>query len=137
LIRISERSNNLAKVSRVNDISRRISHGELTAEQAYDLLNELDIHNYTYRLWLKVIAASLASGCYLLMSQGSWYDLLPALLIGGLGYLFFTTVHRLVQIQFFSEFLTALLIGTLAVASTSIGFGFQLDKMIIGAVIPL
>jgi len=137
LIRISERSNNLAKVSNVNDISRRISNGELRAEEAYKLLRELDTASFNYRSAHKVLAAALASGCFLLMAQGGLRDFLPVLLIGGLGYYFFTVVYRFIQIQFFSEFLAALFIGSLAVFAVELGLGGQLDKIIIGSVIPL
>lgn len=137
LIRISERSNNLVKVSNVNDISRRISNGELTAEEAYKQLCELDAAPFHYSGPIKVLAAAAASGCYLLMAQGGWQDFLSVLLIGGLGYLFFILMHRFIQIQFFSEFLTALFIGSLAVLAVELEFGQQLDKIIIGSVIPL
>jgi uncharacterized membrane protein YjjP (DUF1212 family) len=54
-----------------------------------------------------------------------------------LGFLFFLFIHRIVPIKFFAEFLTALLIGTLAVGFVQTGIGHDLDKIIIGSVMPL
>lgn len=137
LIRISERSTNLLKVSLVNDISRKISTGKLLAGDAHRLLQEIDTAAYVYPPWLKIMAAAIASGCFLIMFQGSWRDFIPVLLIGGLGFAFLVKLHRIVPIKFFAEFITALLIGTLSVLFVRNGFGFDLDKIIIGSVMPL
>ncbi|MDQ6418376.1 threonine/serine exporter family protein [Paenibacillus sp. LHD-117] len=137
LIRISERNTNLSKVAMVNDISRRICSGRLEPGEAYRLLKELDAVKHEYPTGLKVLAAAIASGCFLIMFQGSWQDFLPVFVTGGLGFLFFQFVHRIVPIKFFAEFLTALLIGTMSVLAVKLGAGHDLDKIIIGSVMPL
>jgi uncharacterized membrane protein YjjP (DUF1212 family) len=137
LIRISERSTNLLKVSLVNDISRKISTGKLAAGDAHRLLQEIDTNAFEYPSWLKIVAAAIASGCFLIMFQGSWNDFLPVMLIGGIGFGFLLQLHRIVPIKFFAEFITALLIGTLSVLFVHQGFGFDLDQIIIGSVMPL
>lgn len=137
LIRITERDNNLTKVSLVNDISRRISNGELAAEEAYRLLQAIDTTSYNYSSTVSILAAAAASGGFLFMFGGEWYDVFPVLFIGGIGYLCFLAVHHFVSIKFFAEFLTAILIGTLSVAAVRLGLGHNLDKIIICSVIPL
>ncbi|MNZ78132.1 hypothetical protein D3C78_966960 [compost metagenome] len=59
------------------------------------------------------------------------------MITGGAGYLFLLTLQRIVQIKLFTEFITALFIGTLSVLFVHYGFGADLDKMIIGSVMPL
>lgn len=137
LIRISERNTNLSKVAQVNDISRRISGGHLEPEEAHVLLMGVDKDRKEYPVGLKTLAAAVASGCFLIMFGGSWPDFLPVVATGGLGFLFFLFIHRIVPIKFFAEFLTALLIGTLAVGFVQTGIGHDLDKIIIGSVMPL
>lgn len=137
LIRISERSTNLLKVSQVNDISRRISSGMLPVLEAHRQLQEIDTVAFSYPVWLTILAAAIASGCFLIMFQGSWSDFLPVCFTGGLGYLFLITLHRIVPIKFFAEFLTAILIGTMSVLLVSNGLGYDLDKIIIGSIMPL
>lgn len=137
LIRISTRSTDLRKVTVVNAISRRISQRELSPKEAYQLLEDIDAAKKSYPVWFQIIAAAVASGCFLIMFQGKWHDFLPAFVAGGAGLSFLTYFHRLVPIKFFAEFLASLLIGTMAFLFVSIGFGHDLDTIIIGSVMPL
>lgn len=137
LIRISERATNLLKVSMVNDISRQISSGTLAAGDAHRLLLDIDLVAYTYPIWLKVFAAAIASGCFLIMFQGSWRDFSTVFLTGGLGFLFLITLQRVVHIKFFAELLTAMLIGTISMLFVHFEIGYNLDKIIIASVMPL
>ncbi|WP_191559695.1 threonine/serine exporter family protein [Metabacillus idriensis] len=137
LIRIMERTTDLDKVANVNSISRKISNGDLNVEEAYDLLKEIEDAPSTYSLLLQVIAASIASGCFMIMFQGQWGDFFPAVLAGGSGFLAVIYFHRLVPIKFFAEFLAAFIIGLLAYLFVKIGFGMEMDKVIIGSVMPL
>jgi len=137
LIRISERSTDLQKVTLANDISRKISGGELSIEDAHALLEKIDRARLTYSVWLQIVAAALASGCFLIMFQGKWSDFLAAVLAGGLGFGAVVYLHRLLNIKFFAELLASLIIGTVSHLCVVYGFGHDLDKIIIGSVMPL
>ncbi|MEH7331081.1 threonine/serine exporter family protein [Neobacillus drentensis] len=137
LIRISERSTDLKKVAMVNSISRRISSGELKLKEALDQLKEIDSLNLTFPFMVQVAAASLASGCFMIMFNGGWNDFIPSLISGGIGYLSFIYFHRFVPIKFFSEFLASFIIGLMSFIFVIIGIGHQLDKIIIGSVMTL
>ncbi|MDV2888193.1 threonine/serine exporter family protein, partial [Alkalihalophilus pseudofirmus] len=60
-----------------------------------------------------------------------------AVISGGMGYLSFVYFHRFVSVKFFSEFLASFVIGLLAFLFVKIGVGQQLEKIIIGSVMPL
>ena len=137
LIRISERSTDLKKVAMVNSISRSISSGEMNINEALKQLKEIDSLDVTFPFKYQVAAASLASGCFMIMFNGGWNDFLPSMLSGGLGYLSFVYFHRFVPIKFFSEFLASFVIGLLSVLFVKLGLGDQLDKIIIGSVMTL
>ncbi|WP_168122160.1 threonine/serine exporter family protein [Paenibacillus sp. HB172176] len=137
LIRISARSTNLIKVSLVNDISRRISSGELTAEAALLELRQVETSLREYRSGSKILAAAVASACFLLMFQGSWHDFVPVFIIGGLGFLCYISARRIVSVIFLAEFLAAIAIGTLSIVAVQVGAARDLDIIIIGAVMPL
>ncbi|MCA0754836.1 threonine/serine exporter family protein [Paenibacillus sp. N4] len=137
LIRISERSTNLEKVSLVNDISRRIGSGSLPADEALTLLQELDETRREYSAIVKTAAAAAASGGFLIMYDGSWGDFFPVLVTGGLGFWLYLVLGRFVTVKFFAEFISALLIGTLAALLVRQGIGSDLDKIVIGSVMPL
>jgi uncharacterized membrane protein YjjP (DUF1212 family) len=137
LIRIVERTTDLTKVTVVNSISRRISSGELTIDEAIRLLKNLDSDRLTYALWIQIMAAAISSACFLIMFRGIWSDFIPALFTGGLGFTFFVYIHRFVSIKFFAEFLSATMIGLIAFGFVSLGWGTEIDKIIIGSVMPL
>lgn len=137
LIRISERSTDLKKVSMVNSISRRISSGEVNIQEAMKLLKEIDTMDLAFPFKIQVAAASLASGCFMIMFNGHWNDFIPSMISGSAGYLSFVYFHRFVPIKFFSEFLASFIIGLLSLIFVNIGLGHQLDKIIIGSVMSL
>lgn len=136
-IRISERSTDLHKIAEVNSISRRLTGDELVLAEALVLLEEVDQVDYAFAGWMQVVAAALVAGCFAIMFGGSWPDFIPALLAGGIGYFAMLWVNRFVETRFIAEFIAALLIGLLAIIFITIGLGAELDKMIIGAVMPL
>lgn len=137
LIRISERSTDLQKVTLVNDISRRISRGELTAADAYKQLQAIETANLAFPIWVQILAAAIASGSFLIMFQGKWLDVIPALIAGGCGFTLLIYFQRLTRIKFFAEFFASLMIGTVSFLFVKTGLGQDLDKIIIGSVMPL
>lgn len=137
LIRIVERTTDLHKVTKVNSISRKISGGGLTLEEAHLALQKLDQQSERYNFPAQFVAAAIASGCFLIMFDGKWDDFLPTVLAGGGGFFSLTWFNRLVPIKFFSEFLASFVIGLISVLLVFIGLGTELDKIIIGSVMPL
>lgn len=137
LMRISDRTTDLKKVMLVNSTSRRISAGELDVPQAYRVLKEIYKSDVTFPLKVRIAAASISSGCFLMMFQGVWPDFIPAMITGGLGFASVVYFDRLVSIKFFSEFMASLIIGLLALLFVQFNLGQQLDTIIIGSVMPL
>ncbi|PDM40106.1 MULTISPECIES: threonine/serine exporter family protein [unclassified Geobacillus] len=135
-IRIVERSTDLQKVALVNNISRRISNGELSLDEAYTQLKEVEKQKLAYSLSQQVAAAAIASGCFAVMF-GGWNNFFPSFLAGGAGFYCFEMIHRLVKIRFFAEFFASFISGGLAMILVAIGLGANLDKIIIGSVMPL
>lgn len=136
-LRISERQINLNKIVQVNDISRKMSTGELTIERAYCLLLEVEKSKSLYPAWLQVLSAALASGLFSLMFGGTGNDFLPSLLTGGLGFLLYLRANRWIQVKFFSEILAAFTIGAITYLFFHLGLPIHIDKVIIGSVMPL
>ncbi len=58
LIRISERTTDLKKVTMVNSVSRTISQGNISLEEAYEMLQEIEATNVAFPLWVQLAAAS-------------------------------------------------------------------------------
>lgn len=104
LIRISARSTDLKKVALVNSISRKISSGEVTLQEALRSLKELEALNVTFPFMVQVAAASLASGCFMIMFKGAWNDFIPAMFSGGWAILAFYIFIVLFQLSFSRSF---------------------------------
>ncbi|MEW9677594.1 threonine/serine exporter family protein [Lentibacillus sp. L22] len=136
-IRISNRSTDLHKIANVNDISRKITAGEVDLPGALKLLKEVDRAKLTFPGWMQIISAAFVSGSFAFMFGGTWLNYLPAFFIGGLGFAALIGCDRFINTRFISEFLASILIGLLAFISIYCGWGSDLNKIIIGAVMPL
>lgn len=137
LIRITERTTDLKKVSEVNSISRRIAEGKLSIEEALAELKIVERSKAAYSLVFQVLAAAMASGCFVIMFRGTWVDFIPAVIAGGLGFISSIFIHRFIPIRFFAEFAASVVIGIFAYLFVFFGFGHELDKIIIGSIMPL
>jgi len=137
-VRIYERSIDLNKVTLVNEISRQIAIGQLSIDDAKIKLKEIENGQPLYPVWVQVVSSAIASGFFALMFNGNWNDYLPAFIAGGLGFLLFILSHAIIQVRFFTEMVASLWIGALAYfIYFYLGLGTNLDKIIIGAVMPL
>lgn len=135
--RVDKRGTNLNKIALVNQLSREISMGKWTLEDAYARLQQIYREGAFYPDWLQVIAAGSLSGFCVILFKGSWEDFLPGLLIGSIGYFAFIILNHLTRLKFFAEFTASILIGILSLLSIHFGFGLHMDKIIIGSVMPL
>ncbi|OCA88360.1 hypothetical protein A8F94_10075 [Bacillus sp. FJAT-27225] len=137
LAQISKRSTDLYKVIIVNSISRKISSGEISAEDAYSTLRKIEKENLNYPNYVKIIAASILSGFSVVMFNGEWNDFFSAFLAGGTGYFCVSYIDRIVDIKFFTEFLAALIVGLMSYLFRHIGFGQDLSNIIVASIMPL
>lgn len=135
--RVTSRATDLHKIAEVNEISRKIVAGELSVSEANLRLNNVAQAKLTFPGWLQIIAACFVSGSFAIMFGGNWYDFLPAFLAGGLGFASMLFFDRLLEIRFIAEFLASAVIGAAAFLSVHFDFGLALDRIIIGAVMPL
>ncbi|WP_241840620.1 threonine/serine exporter family protein [Fictibacillus sp. S7] len=137
IVRIVDRSTDLHVVVLVNDLSRKVASESLSLDTARKELKKIEKTPEAYPAWVQTLAAILVSGCFALMFQGNWRDFMPAMIAGGAGYVVFLVIKRYISVRFFSELLAAFVIGLVAKLAITSGMGSQLDKIIIGAVMPL
>lgn len=82
--RIRYRTQNLGRIAGVNAISRGLSLGTLTFEEAKIKLQELRVPAYS--IWQKLIAVMVASGSLTFILGGSGWELIIAALSGLIAY---------------------------------------------------
>lgn len=79
--RITERSNQLKNIYNVNNISRALTSGTITPQEAYDQL--LIVRNSEYSSTIKIIGSTtLVIAFAILLGANSWASLIVALLAG-------------------------------------------------------
>lgn len=137
LVRISQRSTNLNKVTTVNDISRRIAGGLLPPAEARRLLREVERAAPVYPPAIQLVLAALASGCFLILYDGIWSDMPAAMLCGGTGFWLLGRMTRFSSIRLFGELMAALAVGLLAHLAVRLGIGAQQSTIMIASVMPL
>ncbi|MCH7320365.1 threonine/serine exporter family protein [Solibacillus sp. MA9] len=134
---ISTRITDLHRIVLVNNVSRKLTSQIITLEQAYYELKKIETTNYFLPIIIQVLTASIASSCFLLMFKGVVTDIPAAFVAGGLGLYIVTVIHQITRVKFFSEFMAALAVGIVASMAVHFGLGTQVDKIIIGSVMPL
>ncbi|WP_260858023.1 threonine/serine exporter family protein [Bacillus sp. FJAT-22090] len=137
LVRISSRSTDLARIAVVNAVSRKLVNKDITLKEAYSELVRIDTEHKTFPLWLQIVAASIASAAFLLLYGGTIKDVPTALFAGGIGFSISTLLEMKTRVKFFAEFLASLCISFIAIYSVAYGLGNDVDRIIIGSVMPL
>lgn len=85
----------------------------------------------------KFFAAAVACGFFLIMFGGGINDFFFAIIAGAGAFLTFDFVQRYIQIKFFSEFLSAVVVITVAATFTKLGLAENQDFITIAGVMPL
>jgi len=137
LLRMSDRNTNLEKVSMVNDLSRQLNKKPLPPKKVRDKLTNIKNTPTNFTRFQRNGAMALACGGFTLLFGGSYMEFLPAFIAGGLGHYLFEVVNNWTNVSFFAEMIASFFIGLLAVVFIALGFGQDLNVIIIGSVMSL
>lgn len=137
LIRIRERTTDLEKIALTNSLSRKIANKELDIDEAKTELIHLHHASLQFSSISKFFAAAIACGFFLFMFGGVMQDFIFAIIAGAGAFLTFDFVQRFIQIKFFSEFISATVVITLAVGATKLGWAQDANIITIAGVMPL
>ena len=136
--RVSRRNTNLTIVDEVNALSRRVAAGNLTMQETWDALKEIEKTPST-KPWQMVLCAGTAAGLFAVMFGGGALEFAVAMVCGLLGqivgYLFRKEDLQLVLSSLFGGAVSA-------IVSMGAFFLFRLDmssleSIISGAILPL
>lgn len=134
---ISNRITDLHKIALVNSVSRKLTNKIITLEQAYGELIKIQKTNYFLPISLQLLTAATAGSALMILFGGLWSDVPATFVAGAVGFIVVTILHDLTKVKFFSEFLAALFIGLVAHFAVKFQLGTEIDKIIIGGVMPL
>jgi uncharacterized membrane protein YjjP (DUF1212 family) len=137
IAQINKRSIQLDKISRINEVSRKLSSHQITVEEAYEALKEIDRSRYFLNLVWQIFFAALGCGGFIILFQGTFLDIPSAAAAGGLGYTTLALFNRMTKVKLFAEFVASIVVGLVAGVAVNTGLGLEANKIIISAVMPL
>ncbi|KMT21965.1 threonine/serine exporter family protein [Clostridium cylindrosporum] len=136
-IKVTKRITDLEKISRINSVSLNLIKSKITIKEAYNALLYIDKTNISLPIFAQVVLPALASGGFIVLFQGKYIDIPAAILAGGLGYGTFLMLFKLTNIKFISDFIASVVIALVALGATKYGLGTDIEKIIVGSVMPL
>ncbi|UEX91192.1 threonine/serine exporter family protein [Staphylococcus ratti] len=116
MVKINKSDTNLRKIFLVNQVSRQIAKNELSYEEAYALLKDIEKNTQRYKLWQKMLFAGMISMSFLYLVGGGWLELLPAMLAGALGFVVTEYMKSKQLTLFIPDMAGALVIGLVALS---------------------
>ncbi|MCD8500999.1 MAG: threonine/serine exporter family protein [Bacillaceae bacterium] len=136
MVRVAERSQDLNKVTLVNQVSREFVVGNMTIEEAEEQLGKIRT-SINYPVWLVHLASGAAGGSFSYLFGGELKDILPAFIAGLIASIFLFEIEKLFKVKFFAEFIAAFVGGSVAILLVFLGMGTSLNQIIIGTLMPL
>ncbi|MHB1629849.1 MAG: threonine/serine exporter family protein [Bacilli bacterium] len=126
----------LSKVTRINDLSRRLKWGAYTVTEALAELDRIEAGPPRYSRWIRMLAAAGSSGSFTIIMGGRPLDFLFGA-AGGLLAQEITGWLTQYAPRFFAVLLAALAGALLAVAARACGLTRHEGAIVIGAILPL
>lgn len=137
IAQVTRRSIDLDKIARINDLSRKFTTHQMTLGEAYEELINIERSNFfLHHVW-QILLVALSSSSFVVLFQGTFFDMPGAAVAGSLGYITFLLFNKVTKVKFFVEFMAAIVVGFVAVTVVNAGLGLEINKIIIGAVMPL
>jgi uncharacterized membrane protein YjjP (DUF1212 family) len=126
----------LGKVSAVNNLSRSIVDGKYSVDEAYEELLKIEGMPIAKNLH-RILASGVGSACFCYIFSGTLFDSILAFVLGVLLYLFIIYIEKKNLSKVLVNLLGSILVAAAAVVLFNSGLGNKMDKIIIGAIIPL
>lgn len=124
------------RISAVNQLSREITGGKYTVEEAFALLNRASVIPYS-SLLLAVGACGAGSAAFAYLFGGSWVDALSAFFCGLVLELYLHWAGKKKLSKFLTNLSASALVTLCGALLFLLGMGHNLDKIIIGSIIRL
>ena len=126
----------LGRVAAVNNLSREIVAGKYTVEEASEQLRKVLAIPYTSNR-MQIVCAGVGSACFCYIFGGDFYDSITSLLSGALLYVFLIGISGKNFSKIITNILGSGLVTLCGLIFFQLGMGHNMDKIIIGSIIPL
>ncbi|HIY57570.1 MAG TPA: threonine/serine exporter family protein [Candidatus Tetragenococcus pullicola] len=133
---VGERTINLEKVSSVNQLSRQFAEKKIELNELYGSLEKIDRETPFFPLWMQIISAGLVSSFMMYLFVETWSDFLITFLVGIIGFSVKYNIKKQLDVKYVDVFFAAFFIGICASLTVHLGWGQNVDSIIIGAIMP-
>ncbi len=127
---------NLGKLDMVNTLSRKIAAGGVSPDDAYSELCRIDSSPH-FSTPLRIFAAAAASGTLCYMFGGTFIDSAAAFCVGFLYYILAIKLDEKKLSRLLVNIICSAVLTVLAFLFIKLGLGNDMDKVIVGAIMPL
>ena len=136
MCRIRWRSNNLSKISIINNFSYNIATWDKNYEETMDYLNDLLNRPPRYGRRLVCLGSAVASAFFAVMLGGCYHDFVAAFITGGLAMVFNKILSGYRMSAFWENAVAGVTIGLIAVFCTAFSSECNLENIIVGSLMP-
>ena len=134
--RISNRSVNMQKIDKVNDLARKISTDNITLEELKKRLKEIE-EEKRYSNITTILFSALGAFAFVFLFGGSLRDAIAAFLIGLAVKFISIKCDNIGMNSFFNTSISAGILALLSIISIKINLANDMDKVIIGSIMLL
>ncbi len=134
--RISNRSVNMQKIDKVNDLARKISTDNITLEELKKRLKEIE-EEKRYSNSTTILFSALGAFAFVFLFGGSLRDAIAAFLIGLAVKFISIKCDNIGMNSFFNTSISAGILALLSIISIKINLANDMDKVIIGSIMLL
>lgn len=133
---VPQASVHLGRIDGVNTLSRQIAQGNVPMEQAFDELDRIRAIP-VLSLPLQMLACGAGSAFFALLFGGKWPDFFCAFAAGLLLHVYLWRAEKNKTNKIITRLMGAALVTAVASVCMVVGVGNDMDKIIIGSIMPL
>ncbi|MHC3760156.1 threonine/serine exporter family protein [Staphylococcus succinus] len=138
IIRINKNTTNLLKIFQVNSISRRLTSNNISIDQAYTLLYNIEHSKLSIPLWKKFISAGIISLSFLYLQGGDWKSIITTFFAGSIGFWIVECMQNKSTTMFIPEFVASFILGAIILAGAQVFNTYQtIGPSLIASIMPI
>lgn len=134
--RIKSSHINLNRIDMVNEFSRTFVNSNMSIDEGLEQLKKIN-KTIIYNPLFKSFSGSIAAGSFSLLFGGSLLDFIGSFLVTFIVLRVLERLNKAKLTFFIDNFIGATLVSILSYIAIKIGLGSNLDKVIIGSIMPL
>lgn len=136
IIRIKKRTINLDVISKVNAFSREFMDGNISIDEGYRILKEIDSSN-KHPLFVRMIGGGLIGGCFSIMFGGSSLEFIASFFICFLSIFLYDFLNKFNTPIFINSIICSAFISLISVMSLFVYKDLSVNLIIVGSIMPL